>query len=66
MPLSQMSSFDANLPGAAKAVRIASFYDAKIFVRRWVIRDKDPASENSPQRLRCRSTRSPDLNGETN
>jgi hypothetical protein len=43
MPLSQMCGFDANLPGAAKVVRIASFYDAKIFVRRWVIRDKDPA-----------------------
>jgi hypothetical protein len=43
MPLSQMSYFDASLPGATKVVRIASFYDAKIFVRRWVIRDKDPA-----------------------
>ena len=39
----QTNYFDANLPGADKAVRIASFYDAKLFVRRWVIRDKDPA-----------------------
>jgi hypothetical protein len=43
MPLSKMSCFDANLPGATNVVRIASFYDAKMFVRRWVIRDKDPA-----------------------
>jgi hypothetical protein len=43
MPQSQMSCFDANLPGATKVVRIASFYDAKLFVRRWVIKDKDPA-----------------------
>ena len=43
MPFSQMSCFDANLPGATKGVRIASFYDAKMFVRRWVIRDRDPA-----------------------
>jgi hypothetical protein len=39
----QTNCFDANLPGAGNAVRIASFYDAKLFVRRWVIRDKDPA-----------------------
>lgn len=39
----QPNYFDANLPGTSKTVRIASFYDAKVFVRRWVIRDKDPA-----------------------
>jgi len=43
MSLSEVSCFDANLPGAGKVVRIVSFYDAKLFVRRWVIRDKDPA-----------------------
>ena len=43
MPLSHMSCFDANLPGVTTAVRIVSFYDAKMFMRRWVIRDKDPA-----------------------
>ena len=39
----QADYFDANLPSAGPTVRIASFYDAKVFVRRWVIRDKDPA-----------------------
>jgi len=43
MSLPQTNYFDANLPGASKSVRIASFYDAKVFVCRWVIRDKDPA-----------------------
>jgi hypothetical protein len=35
--------FDAGFPGASQTVRIASLYDARIFARRWVIRDKDPA-----------------------
>ena len=35
--------FDASFPGATQVVRITSFYEAKVFVRRWVIRDKDPA-----------------------
>jgi hypothetical protein len=39
----QTNYFDANLPGTSKTVRIATYYDAKVFVRRWVIRDKDPA-----------------------
>jgi hypothetical protein len=42
MFLPRADYFDANLPGASQTVRIASFYDAKVFVRRWVIRDKDP------------------------
>jgi hypothetical protein len=33
--------FDARLPCVAGAIRITSIYDAQIFVRRWVIRDKD-------------------------
>ena len=43
MSLPQTAYFDANLPGASQTVRIASLYDAKIFVCRWVIRDRDPA-----------------------
>ena len=34
--------FDAKLPAVANPVRITSFYDAQVFTRRWVIRDKDP------------------------
>jgi hypothetical protein len=33
--------FEARLPLLAKAVRITSLSDAQIFMRRWVIRDKD-------------------------
>ena len=43
MHLPQMNYFDANLPGASQTVRIASLHDAKVFVCRWTIRDKDPA-----------------------
>jgi hypothetical protein len=39
----QTNYFDASLPGTGKTVRIATYYDAKVFMRRWVIRDKDPA-----------------------
>jgi hypothetical protein len=35
--------FDAGFPGAALVVRITSLHEAKVFARRWVIRDKDPA-----------------------
>jgi hypothetical protein len=35
--------FDASLPNVASPVRINSFFDAQVFVRRWAIRDKDPA-----------------------
>jgi hypothetical protein len=35
--------FDANLPDLARPVRIKSFYEAQVFVRRWMIRDKDPS-----------------------
>jgi hypothetical protein len=34
--------FDAKLPAVNNPVRITSFYDAQVFTRRWVIRDKDP------------------------
>jgi hypothetical protein len=43
MSFSPTDYFDANLPGASQTVRIGSLYDAKVFMRRWVIRDKDPA-----------------------
>jgi len=33
--------FDAHLPLVASAVRITSLHDAQVFMRRWVIRDKD-------------------------
>ena len=33
--------FDARLPAVEAAVRITSIYDAQVFTRRWVIRDKD-------------------------
>ncbi len=42
MSLSQTDYFDANLPGTIQTIRIASLYDAKVFVCRWAIRDKDP------------------------
>ncbi len=29
------------LPNLSRSVRISSFYDAQVFVRRWAIRDKD-------------------------
>ena len=35
--------FDAGFPGAALTVRITCLHEAKVFARRWVIRDKDPA-----------------------
>jgi hypothetical protein len=35
--------FDACLPRLEKAVRITGLYDAQVFTRRWIIRDKDPA-----------------------
>jgi hypothetical protein len=39
----QTNYFDANLPGTGKTIRIETYHDAKVFMRRWVIRDKDPA-----------------------
>lgn len=35
--------FEANFPGASQCVRVSSLHEAKVFARRWVIRDKDPA-----------------------
>jgi hypothetical protein len=41
--MSDVMVFDANLPNFSRSVRISSFYDAQVFVRRWAIRDKDHA-----------------------
>jgi hypothetical protein len=35
--------FDASFPGATQVVRITSLHEAKVFARRWAIRDKAPA-----------------------
>jgi hypothetical protein len=35
--------FEASFPGATQSVRITSFHEAKVFARRWVIRDRDRA-----------------------
>jgi hypothetical protein len=43
--------FDACLPRLERSVRITSLHDAKIFLRRWVIRDKDPALKVLVRRL---------------
>ena len=43
MPVAPLEYFDAGFPGASQTVRITSLHDAKVFARRWVIRDKDPA-----------------------
>jgi hypothetical protein len=40
VPIEMM--FEANLPNLSRPVRIRSFYEAQVFVRRWTIRDKDP------------------------
>jgi hypothetical protein len=43
--------FDAILPRLSKPVRISSFHDAQVFVRRWAIRDKDLAVRALRRRL---------------
>jgi hypothetical protein len=43
--------FEANLPNLAWPVRIGSFFDAQVFVRRWAIRDKDPAVRGLLRRM---------------
>jgi hypothetical protein len=43
--------FDAYLPGVSTPIRIASLYEAQIFARRWVIRDKDPVLKALVRRL---------------
>jgi len=43
--------FDACLPQLDKPVRISTLHDAQVFVRRWVIRDKDPLLKALVRRL---------------
>jgi len=52
-PLTDTShrQFDAHLPRLANKVTIAGLADARIFARRWVIRDKDPALKALLKRL---------------
>ena len=54
MTVSPLDYFDAGFPGATQTVRIASLDDAKVFARRWVIRDKDPALKALLQAHRTR------------
>jgi hypothetical protein len=51
MSLSASDYFDASFVGTTKVVRIASFHEAKIFARRWVIRDKEPALKTLLRRI---------------
>jgi len=41
MTLPFTEHFNAALPGVPGCIRITSLYDAQVFARRWVIRDKD-------------------------
>jgi len=43
--------FAARLPRLAVPVRIGTYADAQVFVRRWAIRDKDPAVRELARRL---------------
>jgi hypothetical protein len=53
--------FDACLPRLGKPVRISSFHDAQVFVRRWAIRDKDRAIRALRRRMdRANSSESAD------
>lgn len=51
MTLPFAEHFNAALPGVDAAVRITSLYDAQVFSRRWVIRDKDRALKKMLRRL---------------
>jgi hypothetical protein len=43
MPSPAHDYFEASFRGATQTIRISSLHEAKVFARRWVIRDKDPA-----------------------
>jgi hypothetical protein len=43
MSVAPTEYFDAGFPGATQTVRVTNLHEAKVFARRWVIRDKDPA-----------------------
>ena len=43
MSIPREQCFDAILPGVSQPIRITTIQDAKVFLCRWAIRDKDPA-----------------------
>jgi hypothetical protein len=43
MSVAPVDGFEASFPGATQVVRVTNLHEAKVFARRWVIRDKDPA-----------------------
>jgi hypothetical protein len=43
MSLYLEAQFEAKLPGLGPPIRIMTRHDAAVFIRRWVIREKDPA-----------------------
>jgi hypothetical protein len=47
----EQTSFDAYLPHGVASIRVGGLYDAQVFVRRWTIRDKDPALKALGRRL---------------
>jgi hypothetical protein len=51
MSYREFEPFDARLPHVEKSIRIDSLHNAKVFARRWVIRDKDPALKALVRRL---------------
>lgn len=43
MSLCLEAQFEAKLPGLGTPIRIMTRHDAAVFMRRWTIREKDPA-----------------------
>jgi hypothetical protein len=43
MSLYLEAQFEAKLPGLGPPIRIMTRHDAAVFMRRWAIREKDPA-----------------------
>ncbi len=46
-----MYGFAAYLPRLGEPVRIGTYADAQLFVRRWTIRDKDPTLRELARRM---------------
>ena len=47
----EQQPFDAYLPRGVASIRVGGLHDAQVFVRRWTIRDKDPALKALGRRL---------------
>jgi hypothetical protein len=47
----EQHAFDAYLPRGVAPVHVGGLHDAQVFVRRWTIRDKDPALKALGRRL---------------